>query len=221
MDPAWFPTVAIVLVTVPPSAIVSTPVLLAMLPIVIWDAPAAGVKLEPAPVTIIVPCDPLPAPRLTVELIAVPPFSITTVPTVPAELPTAIVPPLFQVEPWPFTITVPDPPAPPNPPTVDVLLLVKIPPPWIVSMPVLPAVLAMVTSVAVAGTGPSITVAGRVLMVALVVGDGIALVDQLRGLNQLLGSPCAPPTQTCARADGIAASTAAAAVVVIHEYLRA
>ena len=118
--------------TTPPSAIVSVPV-----PRLPMFTPELLLQVEPAPVTVTVPCEPAPLPMLAVKavlLMTVPPFAIVSVPV--PKLPILSPPPglLFQMEPGPVTVTVPVEPAanPTEPPP----LLFTVPPFWMVSVPV-------------------------------------------------------------------------------------
>ncbi len=98
--------------------------------------PELLVQVEPAPVTVTVPCEPAPLPMLAalgVSLMTVPPFAIVSVPVPKAPI---LSPPpglLFQVEPGPVTVTVPvepgDNPIEPPPP------LFTVPPSSMVSVP--------------------------------------------------------------------------------------
>ena len=118
--------------TTPPSAIVSVPV-----PRLPMFTPELLLQVEPAPVTVTVPCEPAPLPMLAVKavlLMTVPPFAIVSVPV--PKLPILSPPPgpLFQMEPGPVTVTVPFEPAanPTEPPPP----LFTVPPSWMVSVPV-------------------------------------------------------------------------------------
>ena len=98
----------------PPSAIVSVPV-----PKLPTFTPELLLQVEPAPVTVAVPCEPTALPMLAmtgVVLMTVPPFAIVSepVPRLPILSPPAG--PLFQVEPGPVTVTVPVPSNPTEPP---------------------------------------------------------------------------------------------------------
>ena len=100
--------------------------------------PELLLQVEPAPVTVTVPCEPAPLPMLAAKavlLMTIPPFVIVSVPV--PKLPILSPPPglLFQVEPGPVTVTVPIEPAdnPTEPPPAP---LFTVPPFWMVSVPV-------------------------------------------------------------------------------------
>ena len=116
----------------PPSAIVSVPV-----PKLPMFTPELLLQVEPAPVTVTVPCEPAPLPMLAAKavlLMTLPPFAIVSVPV--PKLPILSPPPgpLFQLEPGPVTVTVPVEPA--DCPTEPPPPLFTVPPFWMVSVPV-------------------------------------------------------------------------------------
>jgi hypothetical protein len=120
---------AVLLMTIPPFAIVSEPV-----PKLSILSPPPGLlfQTEPGPVTVTVPVEPAinptePPPAL---LITVPPFAIVSV---PVPMPPTTTSALFHVEPAPDTITVPCEPdkLPTFPPK-----LVNVPPFWTTSIPI-------------------------------------------------------------------------------------
>ena len=117
--------------TTPPSAIVSVPV-----PKLPMFTPELLLQVEPAPVTVTVPCEPAPLPMLAVKaviLMTLPPFAIVSVPVPKLPILSPPLGPLIQLEPGPVTVTVPFEPAdsPTEPPP-----LFTVPPSWIVSVPV-------------------------------------------------------------------------------------
>ena len=125
----------------PPSAIVSVPV-----PKSPMFTPELLLQVEPAPVTVTVPCEPAPSPMLAVKavlLMTIPSFAIVSVPV--PKLPIFSPPPglLFQVEPGPVTVTVPVEPA--DNPTEPPPLLFTVPPFWMASVPVPKAPIWMVS----------------------------------------------------------------------------
>ena len=118
-------------VTMPLFAIVSVPV-----PKLPMFTPELLLQMEPAPVTVTVPCEPGALPTLAVKavLMTVPPFAIVSVPV--PKLPILSPPPgpLFQLEPGPVTVTVPVEPE--DIPTEPPPALFTVPPFWMASVPV-------------------------------------------------------------------------------------
>ena len=118
-------------VTTPPSAMVSVPV-----PRLPMFSPKLLLQVEPAPVTVTAPFEPIPLPILAVLaaviLMTLPPFAIVSVPVPKLPILRPPLGPLLQLEPGPVTVTVPIEPAD-NP--TEAPLLVTVPPSWIVRVP--------------------------------------------------------------------------------------
>ena len=76
--------------------------------------PELLLQVEPAPVTVTVPCEPAPLPMLAataVILMTLPPFAIVRVPVPKLPILSPPLGPLIQLEPGPVTVTVPFEPA--------------------------------------------------------------------------------------------------------------
>jgi hypothetical protein len=133
VDPALTATVrGPPLVTVPPSATVSVPV-----PKFPMFTPELLLQVEPAPVTVTVPCEPARRPMLGAKgvlLMTLPPFAIMSVPVpkLPILSPPDVL--LIHLELGPVTVTVPFEPA--DCPTEAPPVLFTVPPFWMVSVPV-------------------------------------------------------------------------------------
>src|SRR5262245_39501430 len=205
IEPAPKATTTNGLLTVPPSAIVSVPVPLRP------RTNTLPVQVEPAPVPVTVPCEPAETPTVAwPPLITVPPLWIVSmpVPTWPTLLPMMFwVGVAVQVDPTPVTVTVPCEPA--KRPTA-VLPLLRVPPLWIVSMPV-PA-WPTLSAEAVAPAVPTTVAFGTTVSInADVAPVGTPGAVQLPGENQLDEIAPVQPTLR-ARAD-LAARHAAATTV--------
>src|SRR5262249_41390940 len=170
--------------------------------------PPLLVQVEPAPVTVTVPCEPANWPMMVPPVVPAEPAPVTvTVPEPPVPPMVTPPPPVVQVEPAPVTVTVPCEPL--KKPTVVKLALLTVPPLWIVSMPV--PNWPTKRERAVAPAVPTTVGFGVVVSMEAIWPGGRPAV-QLPGVNQ---SEELVPFQkvSCARGDDVAASNAAAAVV--------
>ena len=208
-EPALLPMLAakaVLLMTIPPLAIVSVPV--PKLP-TLSPPPGLLFQVEPGPITITVPVEPTANPtEPPPPLFTVPPFWMVSVPL--PKPPTTMVPVFVHVEPAPDTIAVPREPgkSPTNPPKS-----VNVPPFWTRSIPIPFSPTARFRALAPAPvTAVKFGVTVSMFALALVAAVKGTPALQLPALNQ--SEDTAPVQLVCARADTVDAASSASVIIV-------